>query len=86
MPFNLDEVHYSDAKFYNDFSSAGSEISHASRIPLPLWEVVLDLNDQEFLATAGKGKRIQPEANVLAYTPPQCSRVMLPNDRIVYHL
>ncbi|KAB2617367.1 hypothetical protein D8674_013236 [Pyrus ussuriensis x Pyrus communis] len=24
MPFNLDEVHYSDVDFYNDFSSAGS--------------------------------------------------------------
>ncbi|KAB2614617.1 hypothetical protein D8674_021205 [Pyrus ussuriensis x Pyrus communis] len=46
-------------------------------IPLPLWEEVLDLNDQEFLATVKKGKHIQPETNVLAYTPPQCSKVVL---------
>ncbi|KAB2597331.1 hypothetical protein D8674_000251 [Pyrus ussuriensis x Pyrus communis] len=66
MPFNLDEVHYSYVEFYNDFS----------RIILPHWEEVRDLNDQEFL----------PEANVPAYTLPQCSKVALPDGCVAHHL
>lgn len=68
MPFNLNKVHNSDAKFYNDFLSAGSGISQASKILLSPQEDVRDLNDQKFLATVEKGKRIQPDANVFVYS------------------
>ncbi|KAB2631243.1 hypothetical protein D8674_008762 [Pyrus ussuriensis x Pyrus communis] len=71
MPFNLDEVHYSYTECYNDFSSIRK---------------VRDLSDQEFLAIVEKGKRIQPDTDVFAYTLPQSSKVVLPNDRIVYLL
>ncbi|KAB2615174.1 hypothetical protein D8674_021762 [Pyrus ussuriensis x Pyrus communis] len=40
------------------------------------WEEVQDLSGQEFLAVA----------NVLAFTLPQCSRVVLPEGRVVYRL
>ncbi|KAB2600703.1 Retrovirus-related Pol polyprotein from transposon 17.6 [Pyrus ussuriensis x Pyrus communis] len=83
MPFNLNEVYYFDVKFYNDFLSIEAEISQASKIPLPSCQKVLDLSDQECLATIGKRKCIQLKTNVLAYTPLRFSKVVLPNGRVV---
>lgn len=46
-PFSQEEVHYSEARYYDNFTQ-GSYPSKAAGTPLPSWLNVRDLDDDEF--------------------------------------
>ncbi|CAL2271168.1 unnamed protein product [Prunus armeniaca] len=85
-PFNKDEAHYSEAEFYTECTGAGSNPSKDFRTYLPSWTEIHDLSNEELITIVDRERKRHSEVNNHAYDHPQCSKVTLPDGRIVYRL
>ncbi|CAL8168378.1 unnamed protein product [Prunus armeniaca] len=85
-PFNKDEAHYFEAKFYTECTGAGSNPSKDFETYLPSWTEIHDLNNEELITIVDRKRKRHSEVNNHAYDYPQCSKVMLPDGRTVYRL
>ncbi|KAK9943691.1 hypothetical protein M0R45_009292 [Rubus argutus] len=85
-PFNHEEAHYSEARYYDNFTQG----NHPSKIvgtPLPSWIEVRDLDDDEFRMILTRRRHGGAENNAYGhYISPRCSKVTLPDGRVAYHL
>ncbi|CAL8089880.1 unnamed protein product [Prunus armeniaca] len=82
-PFNKNEVHYSEAEFYIECTGAGSNPSKDFGTYLPSWTEICDLSNEELITIVDQERKKHSEVNNHAYDHPQCSKVTLPNIRIV---
>ncbi|CAL8079297.1 unnamed protein product [Prunus armeniaca] len=85
-PFNKDEAHYSEAEFYTECTGAGSNPSRDFGTYLPSWTEIRDLSNEELITIVDRERKRHSEVNNHAYDYPQCSKVTLPDGRIVYRL
>ncbi|CAL8095480.1 unnamed protein product [Prunus armeniaca] len=85
-PFNKDEAHYSEAEFYTECTGAGSNPSKDFGTYLPSWTEIRDLSNEELITIVDRERKRHSEVNNHAYDHPQCSKVTLPDGRIVYRL
>ncbi|CAL8135184.1 unnamed protein product [Prunus armeniaca] len=84
--FNKNEAHYSEAVFYTECTGAGSNPSKDFGTYLPSWTEIRDLSNEELITIVDRERKRHSKVNNHAYDHPQCSKVTLPDGRIVYHL
>ncbi|CAL8993068.1 unnamed protein product [Prunus brigantina] len=85
-PFNKNEAHYSEAEFYTECTGVGSSPSKDHGTYLPSWTEIRDLSNEELTTIVDRERKRHSEVNNHAYNHLQCSKVMLPDGRTMYHL
>lgn len=90
-PFDETETHYVDCQYYDKCAEDGAiTISRPIGIPLPQWEDIKNLSDDDLRVKLDKKRKQKAEKAAAADIPksevPRCTKIALPGGRVVYRL
>ncbi|KAL6192075.1 hypothetical protein ACLB2K_038462 [Fragaria x ananassa] len=81
LPFHQSEAHYIEDECYNEFTNDAGP-AKASSVLLPSWQDIRDISDNDPPTVI----RQAWEASACAQAAPRCTKVVLPNGRMIYRL